>query len=41
MAMLSGACVWPGAVLSTHVGVSGLVRRMAADKCMPEWLLNK
>lgn len=31
----------PGAVLTSFVGVTGLVRRMALDQCLPQFLLKK
>lgn len=32
--------VLSGAVLTSFVGIQGLVRRMAMDRCMPDFLLN-
>ncbi|GAB5358979.1 hypothetical protein AAMO2058_000505500 [Amorphochlora amoebiformis] len=32
--------VLAGAVLTAFVGVTGLVRRLALERCMPEWLLT-
>jgi len=32
--------VLSGAVLTSFVGVSGLVRRMSLDRCLPQWLLQ-
>eukprot|EP00291_Cryptomonas_curvata_P000973 CAMPEP_0172189052 /NCGR_PEP_ID=MMETSP1050-20130122/22299_1 /TAXON_ID=233186 /ORGANISM="Cryptomonas curvata, Strain CCAP979/52" /LENGTH=676 /DNA_ID=CAMNT_0012863683 /DNA_START=76 /DNA_END=2104 /DNA_ORIENTATION=+ len=34
-----GAVVLAGAVLTAFVGVTGLVRRLASDRCLPSWLL--
>ena len=33
--------VLSGAVLTAYVGVIGLVRRMAMDRCLPEFLLHE
>ncbi len=33
--------VLSGAVLTSYVGVTGLVRRMSLDRCLPEFLLRK
>lgn len=33
--------VLSGAVLTSYVGVSGLVRRMALDRCLPQFLLQE
>lgn len=33
--------VLSGAVLTSYVGVSGLVKRMALDRCMPQFLLDE
>lgn len=32
--------VLSGAVLTAYVGVSGLIRRMAMDRCLPQFLLH-
>ena len=32
--------VLSGAVLTSYVGVTGLVRRMALDRCMPQFFLK-
>lgn len=32
--------VLSGAVLTSFVGVTGLMRRMALDRCLPQWLLK-
>lgn len=36
-----GAIVLAGAVLTAFVGVTGLVRRLASDRCLPHWLLEE
>lgn len=33
--------VLSGAVLTSFVGVTGLMRRMALDRCLPQWLLRR
>ena len=33
--------VLSGAVLTAYVGVNGLVKRMALDRCMPQFLLHE
>lgn len=33
--------VLSGAVLTSFVGMNGLVRRMALDRCLPQFLLKK
>jgi amino acid transporter len=37
---LDAALVLSGAVLTSYVGVAGLVRRMALDRCLPQFLLK-
>jgi amino acid transporter len=38
---IDAALVLSGAVLTSYVGVSGLVRRMALDRCLPQILLRE
>jgi len=38
---LDAVLVLSGAVLTSYVGVTGLVRRMSLDRCMPQVLLNE
>lgn len=33
--------VLSGAVLTSYVGITGLARRMALDRCLPRWLLKE
>ena len=39
--VLDAAAVLSGAVLTSFVGVTGLVHRMALDQCLPQFLLKK
>jgi len=39
--VLDAAAVLSGAVLTSFVGVTGLVRRMALDQCLPQLMLKK
>jgi len=39
--VLDAGAVLSGAVLTSFVGVTGLVRRMALDQCLPQFLLKK
>ena len=39
--VLDAALVLSGAVLTSFVGVTGLVQRMALDQCLPQFLLKK
>jgi len=39
--VLDAAAVLSGAVLTSFVGVTGLVQRMALDQCLPQFLLKK
>ncbi|MGE0489375.1 MAG: APC family permease [Vulcanimicrobiota bacterium] len=39
MVSIDAVLVLSGAVLTSFVGVSGLVRRMSLDRCLPQWLL--
>jgi len=41
MVVLDAAAVLSGAVLTSFVGVTGLVRRMALDQCLPRFLLKQ
>jgi len=36
---IDAVLVLSGAVLTSYVGVTGLVRRMSLDQCLPQWLL--
>lgn len=38
---IDATVVLSGAVLTSFVGVTGLVRRMAMDRCLPQFLLNE
>ncbi|HKX26181.1 MAG TPA: amino acid permease, partial [Blastocatellia bacterium] len=38
---IDAALVLSGAVLTSYVGVTGLVRRMTLDRCMPQFLLRE
>ena len=38
--VIDAVVVLSGAVLTAYVGVTGLVRRMAMDRCLPEFLLH-
>ena len=38
---LDAVLVLSGAVLTSYVGVTGLIRRMSLDRCLPEFLLRK
>lgn len=38
---VDAALVLSGAVLTSYVGVTGLVRRMALDRCLPQFLLSE
>ncbi len=38
---IDAVLVLSGAVLTSYVGVTGLIRRMALDRCLPQLLLNK
>lgn len=38
---IDAAIVLSGAVLTSYVGVSGLVKRMTLDRCLPQFLLKK
>lgn len=38
---VDAALVLSGAVLTSYVGVTGLVRRMSLDRCMPQFLLKE
>ncbi len=38
---IDGALVLSGAVLTSFVGVNGLVHRMTLDRCLPQFLLKK
>jgi len=38
--VVDAVVVLSGAVLTAYVGVTGLVRRMAMDRCLPEFLLH-
>jgi amino acid transporter len=38
---IDAAIVLSGAVLTSYVGVAGLVRRMTLDRCLPQFLLKK
>ncbi len=38
---LDAFAVLAGAVLTAFVGVAGLVRRLALERCMPQWLLSE
>jgi amino acid transporter len=38
---LDAAAVLSGAVLTSFVGVTGLIRRMALDQCLPQFLLKQ
>lgn len=38
---IDAALVLSGAVLTSFVGVTGLVRRMSLDRCLPQFLLNR
>ncbi|HHI79598.1 MAG TPA: APC family permease [Planctomycetes bacterium] len=37
---IDAVLVLSGAVLTSYVGVTGLVRRMTLDRCLPQWLLK-
>jgi amino acid transporter len=39
--VLDATVVLSGAVLTSFIGVTGLVRRMALDQCLPQFLLKK
>lgn len=39
--VLDAAAVLSGAVLTSFIGVTGLVQRMALDQCLPQFLLKK
>jgi len=39
--VLDAAAVLSGAVLTSFVGVTGLIRRMALDQCLPQFLLKR
>ena len=39
--VIDAALVLAGAVLTSFVGVTGLVQRMALDQCLPQFLLKK
>jgi amino acid transporter len=41
MLVIDAALVLAGAVLTSFVGVTGLVQRMALDQCLPQFLLKK
>ena len=38
---LDAVLVLSGAVLTSYVGVTGLVRRMSLDRCLPQFLLRE
>jgi amino acid transporter len=37
---IDAVLVLSGAVLTSYVGVTGLIRRMTLDRCLPQWLLK-
>ena len=37
---IDATLVLSGAVLTSYVGVTGLMRRMVLDRCLPQWLLK-
>ncbi len=41
MVSVDAVLVLSGAVLTSYVGVTGLVRRMSLDRCTPQFLLNE
>ncbi len=41
LVVLDATLVLSGAVLTSYVGVTGLVRRMALDRCLPQFLLEE
>jgi amino acid transporter len=41
MISIDAVLVLSGAVLTSYVGVTGLVRRMALDRCLPQFLLTE
>ncbi len=41
MVSLDAALVLSGAVLTGYVGVTGLIRRMSLDRCLPQFLLQQ
>ena len=41
MVSFDAVLVLSGAVLTSYVGVTGLVRRMSLDQCLPQFLLNE
>ncbi|MCW2278617.1 APC family permease [Heliophilum fasciatum] len=41
MVAVDAALVLSGAVLTSYVGVTGLVHRMVLDRCLPQYLLKK
>ncbi len=41
MVSIDAVLVLSGAVLTSYVGVTGLVRRMSLDRCMPQFLLQE
>ena len=38
---LDAFVVLSGAVLTAYVGISGLIARMAKDRCLPQFMLRK
>ena len=40
MISIDAILVLSGAVLTSYVGVNGLVRRMTLDRCLPQFLLK-
>jgi len=38
---LDAVLVLSGAVLTSYIGVTGLIRRMTLDRCLPQWLLTE
>eukprot|EP00698_Gefionella_okellyi_P014844 TRINITY_DN4134_c0_g3_i1.p1 TRINITY_DN4134_c0_g3~~TRINITY_DN4134_c0_g3_i1.p1 ORF type:complete len:687 (-),score=130.05 TRINITY_DN4134_c0_g3_i1:2978-5038(-) len=38
---IDGVLVLSGAVLTGYVGITGLIRRMALDRCLPQFLLHQ
>ncbi len=41
MVVLDAAAVLSGAVLTSFIGITGLVRRMALDQCLPQFFLKQ
>jgi amino acid transporter len=41
MVSVDAVLVLSGAVLTAYVGVTGLIRRMALDRCLPQFLLKE